>query len=134
MEDRVKSPALALIIVAAIGLVFVVISLIMNLVGGGAGQAVPIADPEMRAMMESLQGGGSIVGAIISFLIGAAANGLVLFAGLKMKNLESYGISMAGAIVAIIPCLSPCCIVGIPFGIWALVVLLNDEVKTAFKS
>jgi hypothetical protein len=29
--------------------------------------------------------------------------------------------------------LGPCCIVGIPFGIWAIVVLSKPEVKRAFE-
>jgi hypothetical protein len=38
------------------------------------------------------------------------------------------------SIVAMVPCLGPCCIVGIPIGIWALVVLMKPEVKAAFTS
>jgi hypothetical protein len=31
-----------------------------------------------------------------------------------------------------IPCLSPCCCLGLPIGIWALVVLLDNNVKASF--
>ena len=37
------------------------------------------------------------------------------------------------AIVAMIPRISPCCLLGLPFGIWALVVLSNGTVKAAFR-
>jgi hypothetical protein len=60
--------------------------------------------------------------------VGAA----ILFGALKMMRLQSYGWAMAAAILAVIPCLSPCCCLGIPFGIWALVVLSKPEVKAAF--
>jgi hypothetical protein len=33
-----------------------------------------------------------------------------------------------------IPCISPCCLLGLPIGIWALVVLLKPEVKAAFTA
>jgi hypothetical protein len=49
-----------------------------------------------------------------------------------MKKLESYGLAMAASIIAMIPCVSPCCLLGLPIGIWALVVLMKPEVKSAF--
>ena len=56
---------------------------------------------------------------------------LVIVGAVKMKNLKSYGLAMTAAIIAIIPC-SPCCLLGLPFGIWALVVLNDENVKAAF--
>jgi hypothetical protein len=41
--------------------------------------------------------------------------------------------AMTAAILAIVPC-SCCCILNMPFGIWSLVVLLNEQVKAAFRS
>ena len=46
--------------------------------------------------------------------------------------IEEEGISPA-SILAMIPCLSPCCLIGLPIGIWALVILMKPEVKAAFK-
>jgi hypothetical protein len=40
---------------------------------------------------------------------------------------------MAASIIAIIPCFGPCCCLGIPVGIWALVVINKPEVKSAFR-
>jgi hypothetical protein len=40
---------------------------------------------------------------------------------------------LAAAIVALIPCFSPCCLIGLPIGIWALVVLSKPEVKSQFE-
>jgi ABC-type proline/glycine betaine transport system permease subunit len=56
----------------------------------------------------------------------------IIFAALKMKELRQWELSLAASIVAMIPCISPCCILGLPIGIWALVVLLRPEVKEAF--
>ena len=41
---------------------------------------------------------------------------------------------VTASILAVIPCLSPCFILGIPFGIWALVVINQADVKEAFHS
>ena len=57
---------------------------------------------------------------------------LTLMAGIKMLHRRSYGLVMAGVIVGMIPCLSGCCCTGLPFGIWALVVLSNAEVRKSF--
>ncbi|MDP8924982.1 MAG: hypothetical protein M3O34_19215 [Chloroflexota bacterium] len=50
-----------------------------------------------------------------------------------MRALRSWGVAMAGAILAIVPC-GPCCLLGLPFGIWAILVLIDDEVKQAFAT
>ncbi len=67
---------------------------------------------------------GAIVGSLIGIVIALGA--------VKMKNLQSYGLAMTASILAMIPCVSPCCLLGLPFGIWALVVLGRPEVKSAF--
>ena len=57
----------------------------------------------------------------------------IVLGGMKMKSLTGYGWGMAGSILAIIPvCTNSCCCLSTPFGIWALVVLLNSDVKLAF--
>ena len=39
------------------------------------------------------------------------------------------------AVLTAIPCISPasCCLLGEAMGIWALVVLLNQEIRAAFR-
>jgi hypothetical protein len=60
---------------------------------------------------------------------------LTIFGGIRMRQLQSYGLAMTGAITAAIPCIScmGCCGVGEAIGIWAVVVLLNEEVKRYFR-
>lgn len=60
---------------------------------------------------------------------------LPLLGGIRMLSLRSYAVCIAGAIGAAIPCLSCggfCCF-GEVIGIWALVVLINSEVRAAFQ-
>ena len=66
---------------------------------------------------------------ILCILIG----GVIIFGSMKMKTLHSFGLSMTSSILAMIPCISPCCLMGLPIGIWAIVVLNKPEVKTAFR-
>ena len=58
----------------------------------------------------------------------------VLFGAIRMIKMRDHGIAKAASIVAIIPFLGPCCLLGIPFGIWALVVLNKPHVRSAFDS
>ena len=74
-------------------------------------------------------GKGFIVVAFIMLVLGV----LIILGGVKMKQLRSYGLAMTATILAMIPCTSPCCVLGLPIGIWALVVLNNAEVKSAFR-
>lgn len=64
----------------------------------------------------------------------AVGNLLALLGGFAMRALGSYGLSMTGAIVSIIPVVTGCCCTGMPLGIWALVVLLRPEVKAGFAA
>jgi len=55
---------------------------------------------------------------------------VMLVAGLKMKRLEAYGLAITGSILAIL--VPPGNLIGLPIGIWALVVLTRREVREAF--
>jgi hypothetical protein len=48
-----------------------------------------------------------------------------------MLRLRTYGLAITGAIVALLPC-NPGCLLGLPFGIWALVALAQPDIKDAF--
>ena len=54
--------------------------------------------------------------------------------GAKMVFMESYSIAKIGAALACIPLISPFVLWGIPFGIWALIVLRDPKVKAAFEA
>ena len=66
-------------------------------------------------------------------LVGVAIGGFIIFGGIKMKKLESYGVCIAASIVALLPC-PFCCLITLPFGIWSLVALSSAEVKNYFSS
>ena len=51
----------------------------------------------------------------------------------EMKELKQWNIAVVASVLAMVPCISPCCIIGLPIGIWALVVLMRPDVKDAFS-
>ncbi len=68
----------------------------------------------------------------VSSLFGLALSVLILFGAAKMQSLRSYEFALTVAILAMLPCLTPCCCIGLPFGIWAVVVLSKAGVKSQF--
>jgi len=123
--ELVNAPAIGLIVLAIVGALLQIASLILNLAGASF-----LASSQMPKEAWANMFSGTL--AVVSSIIGILVSGLILFGGLKMKKLESYGLAMTVSIIAMIPCFSPCCVIGLPIGIWAVVVLSKPEVKSAF--
>ena len=120
----VNGPAIGLIVVAVLGALLQIVSIIKNLVVGSAISG----NVQLPAFVKMLSGPVGVVLGIIGILVSV----VILLGAMKMKKLESYGLAMAASIIAMIPCFSPCCLLGLPIGIWAVVVLSKPEVKSAF--
>lgn len=124
---RAAGPAIALIVTAILGICFDILGVIGNLImmaGGGA-----MRPPRPNEIPAAFQGGIGVAAGIVALVLGV----VILLGALKMKRLESYPFAMTAAIVAMVPCFWPCCLLGLPFGIWALVVLSDSSVKAAFR-
>jgi hypothetical protein len=52
---------------------------------------------------------------------------------IAMLRLSSLPAARSAAIISVIPVCAPCVIFGIPFGIWALVLLARPEVASSFQ-
>lgn len=57
----------------------------------------------------------------------------ILFGAFQIKSMRNYPVCIAACIVAIVPVANFCCWLGLFSGIWALVVLLQPNVKACFK-
>jgi hypothetical protein len=125
-REQLRIPALGIKITAVVGAVlqFAWIGMLILGVGGemvqGGEDAMPV-----------LFGGGiQIAGSFLGILVG-----IFLWIGAtRMEALRSYNLCLVAAILALIPCLSPCCLITLPFGVWALVMLIRPEVKEAFTA
>jgi hypothetical protein len=129
--QRVKGPAIGLKVTAIVGLVLVAVGLVINILTLSGFHIGPqqIYDPQVQKLINTLGGGLGIVQDIITGVIGV----IVLIGAAKMQKLQNYQFALTASIVAIVPCISPCCVFGLPFGIWALVVLNKPEVKSQFS-
>jgi hypothetical protein len=124
---QVSGPATGLLVTGIIGAFFAGVGLIASIVGMGIAPFIREEIPERYA--EFWEGSVGAAGSIVEIVVAA----FIIYAALKMKELRQWELSLAASIVAMIPCISPCCILGLPIGIWALVVLLRPEIKDAFR-
>jgi phage FluMu protein Com len=121
---RVAGPAIALIIIGALEIAVEVWAVFVTLTEFRAGRAARLGPWADLVTPEAV-----VIGGAIGVILGI----VVIWGGVKMRNLEGYPLAMAAAIIAMIPCFWPCCMLGLPFGIWALVVLSDPMVRAAFR-
>jgi hypothetical protein len=128
-RSMVQGPGIALIVLGVLVLLIQAAYLVLQLLGTGMG-AIGVASGDADAV-------GSLMGGVLGMVftvIWMLFSGIIIFGGVKMKNLQSYGLAMASTIIAMLPCTTGwCCLLGLPLGIWALVVLMKPEVKAAFR-
>lgn len=124
---QVSGPATGLLVTGIIGAFFAVVGLFISILGMGITPFFKDGIPDRYS--EFWEGTVGASSSIVEIVVA----GFIIFAALKMRELKQWELSLAACIVAMIPCVSPCCILGLPIGIWALVVLLRPEVKEAFS-
>jgi hypothetical protein len=125
-EDDVRTPALFVKIFGwigiAIGVLGVFVFVLLLLLGGNNNRrkpAAPFNDEEL-------------VLRVTQSAMTATLGVLTVIGGVKMGRLESRGWAITSAILAMIPCINWCCLLGIPLGIWVLVVLNRPDVTDGF--
>jgi hypothetical protein len=138
IDQKLKIPAIGVIVTGALGGLLSLYGAIATLLGSnkmlGSNKNIEIPTdlpPEAAgflkgylAMMETFNLPLNLLALVMSVL--------TLMAGIRMLQRRSYGLVMTGVIIGMLPCLSACCCTGLPFGIWALVVLSNEEVRKSF--
>lgn len=56
---------------------------------------------------------------------------IILVGSLQMQKRQGFGLALVSAVLAILTGPISCC-VGVPIGIWVLMILLRDDVRSAF--
>ena len=138
VSGKLAAPGIILIIVGALN----VLGALYFAANGAIVLALPPAqlDQMMRdnpfvqgqkPTPELLRGVG--IGYLVVGALGVLASILEIVGGINMMRVRGYGMAMFGSILAMIPCISPCCLLGLVPGIWGLVVLMQPDVKNAFQ-
>lgn len=128
-KGAVSAPAIALMVVSIIAIVLGLLGLV--------GDVFLILSGAIERLEENNTGPVSKYTTVMIRtawgILLVIASTFVLYGAVQMKSLTNYSIAKAAAIVAMIPMLGPCCVLGIPFGIWAIIVLGKPEVRDAFR-
>jgi hypothetical protein len=132
---RVTGPGYGMIVVASL-------ALLTNCGGILAWNALTQNDPAPArpagmsdADYESFKDGQKAAPFIRAVFLGVPtilAYSLVFLAGMRMKELRNYNLAYFGSFLVMAPC-SIAFLVGLPVGIWSLVVLNDAQVKEAFQ-
>ncbi len=125
-KDALNIPSLLILIFAAIG-ILVQLSQLAGL--GGVNNLPPelMNNPQLAKFMAQAQSGGKL-GNVVGLLL----SGLTVFGALQMRQVKNFPLSMAAAILSMLPCGSCCCCITLPIGIWALVTMNKPEIKSQF--
>lgn len=119
-SNPLVAPATVLLVISILWLLLVLASIpgqVMNL------KNIDTSTPE---------GFGELCGNLVGLVIWIATGLAMVLGFVSMIRLRSYRSAMAAAILSVIPCCSPCLFLGIPFGIWAIILLVRPEVKESF--
>lgn len=132
LQSRVRGPAIALGFTGVLGIgAQLAIALgHTGKMGLGALEAVQRTSATGDVVSVALQGG---LGLAFAVLCGAVGVGLC-FASLRMVRMESWPLAVAASVAAMLPCLSPLCVFGLPAGVWSLLVLYDPNVREAFAA
>jgi hypothetical protein len=132
-REAVSLPAILLMVTSALTFLYGLYGLVSPVNADQMAQLQQaMQDPNMapmRGFFEFITSRGGRLTFSLPYLV---INALVFLGALKMRGLQSYGLAMTSGILSLIPCCGPCVCVGIPLGIWALVVLRKPEVRAAF--
>lgn len=70
-----------------------------------------------------------------SYIIGIVGSLIVVAGGVKFLNLSGYLLPVTGSVLAMLPCTANCCcMLGLPVGIWSLVVINRQVVRNAIRA
>jgi len=128
LDRLVVPPAITMIVLAALSLLFNLIEIVFQPLGRLLDEALH----ELHYSGRSDFAFGTVLN-VFSTLLSLAIAATVLFGGFQMLRKRSWVLALTAAILMMVPCLGPCCPIGIPVGVWALVILLKPEVRQALE-
>jgi predicted Zn finger-like uncharacterized protein len=135
--NSLKAPAILLIVTGVLGILVNIFQIGFVALAKPAPPPPVVAngvkpnpmDDLLREIQKNQAGPLPIVLGVVFLVISS----IVVLGGIAMLRGRGYGLSTAGTILAMVNLGNCCCILGLPFGIWSLVVLLNEDVKNAFE-
>jgi len=133
VDDKLRVPAIGILVTGVLGTGVSLYGVVASLVGWGKKTDIPPGmPPEAERFLKGYMSAMEAFTLPLN-LLALILSVVTLLAGIRMLQRRSYNLVMTGVILGMLPCLSACCCLGLPFGIWALVVLSNPEVRNSFR-
>lgn len=138
LKARIVAPAVGLLVVAILSVFFTMLSLYGNvfnrwLLGMAEGSNLP--PDKLNPIREGIARGDFGAIPYVFAVINVTMALLILLGAVRMVKQQSYGLALTASILAMVPCVgtSACCfVIGLPIGLWALIVLMDTDVKASF--
>lgn len=124
---KLKTPAIGMIATGVINAVYGILSIIGNIYQYVTKQGTFADSSELDTLHVR-----AVIGILLP-VISLAFSPLIIFGAVQMMKGRNYGWSKNAAIFAVIPFTSCCFLIGVPFGIWALRILSQPDVKAFFN-
>jgi hypothetical protein len=148
-RERVLFPAVFLIIVGLLnflpgGYLLVNAAVVRSMSTEKFQEMVLAQNPKQKEQFDQIEKQGYTAGDIKRigeyFCWGAGGGGFIaslftIIGAIRMIQLRNYGLAVFGSLVAAVPCLSglACCGVGEGIAIWSIIVLLQSDIRSAFR-
>lgn len=129
--DKLKVPSIGLLICGILSGftgILTLVSGLIRLIGLRGIEKLPTDEAERIGYLMGTFGGYGL--ALISLIFAP----IIVIGAIKMMKGKSRNIALASAIFSILPITSCCFFISIIFGVWALVVLLQPDVKEFFQN
>lgn len=126
ITSKLKLPAIGLIVTGILNVLWGILEI-------GSNAFMYSSKSGIYATNQSTEFNFGIVIGLAIVIISMLVAPFLIWGGLQMYRGKNYKFSKISAILALIPVASCCFVIGIPLGIWALVILSKPEVKAAFE-
>jgi hypothetical protein len=129
---RVKLPAIILMVLAPISMfifAFDGVFRVMNIMNGFVPPGMDLNAPGVQFGFTAGQYGFLVV-EILGFFLQV----VVILGAYHMLTLKNRMLAKSANIISCVPCVTACCVFGIPFGIWGLVIVSDSAVSPYFES
>lgn len=119
--NPVLAPGIVLLVLSSIFMLFLLATL--------PGQFIRMSEVDTSTPA----GMGEVSGGIVTLIAWLAMTLAILVGSICMIRMKGYSGALTAACAACVPICSPFFLLGIPFGIWALIMLLRKDLRARFQ-
>lgn len=114
-------------VIGSLGMILTIVSLIL------AFRDPPPVDPNLPELVNEFRRAGYGPLAIAIQSVFFVVNLFIISGGFMMTQLKAWPLCLAASLLSMVNFGNCCCVLGLPVGIWAVIVLSMDDVRRKFK-